>query len=400
MQTTSFRLFMMLFLDQPTAKRFLIGVWGGLAFSIAIILSTIGLMNGFEKALREGLKASSGDISMQVRQGFLNFNIGHARSLEELGIKDYSPLLQTESFLIANDESKGVVVRGIEKNYGPIVGLDLDLPANSIAIGAEVGKLNNLKVGDEVVLAFGRGGNEFKNMPVLERFTISKIVEHGVYQKDQRSIYANLNEVQKILNINDRINLVALNIDRTHLGDKSEVEAIEEKIGELRGELEDEFYMRPYWREFSSLIQAAQTEKVMISIILQLIVVISIFNILAFIYFINEKKAKELFLFKALGLSKKAVGRLWLKLVLLIWGAACLLSLLFVFIFNWLLQNLSLFELPAEVYQMPRIKIEISSMEYLFVFALALVWILIITYYLLRKLRKASLLEGLRQEFA
>ena len=126
---------------------------------------------------------------------------------------------------------------------------------------------------------------------------------------------------------------------------------------------------------------------------------ISVFNVLAFIYFINEKKSKELFLFKALGLSRQAMNQLWIKLVFSLWVAAAFLAIGFVQFFRFLLGNVDLFELPSEVYHMPRIDLYISWTDYLLVFALALLWILLITYYLLRNLKNKSLLEGLRQEF-
>jgi ABC-type lipoprotein release transport system permease subunit len=138
----------------------------------------------------------------------------------------------------------------------------------------------------------------------------------------------------------------------------------------------------------------------MISLILQLVVIISVFNILAMIIFINEKKSKELFLFKALGISQKSMGHLWLELVMVIWGMACILSVFFIEFFKLLLAKLWLFELPSEVYFMPRLQLFLSWTDYAFVFILALVWIFIITYLLLKKLKKKSLLEGLRQEFA
>lgn len=94
------------------------------------------------------------------------------------------------------------------------------------------------------------------------------------------------------------------------------------------------------------------------------------------------------------------MNNLWIKLVILIWVAASVLAAIFVQIFRFMLLKLPFFELPAEVYHMPRIDIYLSASDYVMVFALALVWMLLITYYLLRKLRNKSLLEGLRQEFA
>lgn len=398
--SNNFQIFLLLFLDHATTRKFLVGVWVGLAFSIAVILSTVGIMDGFEKALRQGLKKSTGDVSMQSRYGFFQLNDKLKNELKDANVLDYATIVQTESFMIFNDESRGVVVKGVEENYGSIVNLPLKLSPRSVAIGIEISRFNKVNVGDEIVLAFGNGSAEFKNMPAISRFKVERIVNHGVYQKDSRMIYARLEDIQKSLGVSSRINMIAFNIDHTKLTPNNELKAIENKISELKLRFEPDFYFKPYWREFSSLIEAVQAEKVLISLILQLIVVISVFNVLAFIYFINEKKSKELFLFKALGLSRRAMNNLWLKLVVLIWFASSVLSMVFVQLFRYLLLNASFFKLPAEVYFLPKIDLYLSWLDYLMVFSLALLWILLITYYLLRKLKNKSLLEGLRQEFA
>jgi ABC-type lipoprotein release transport system permease subunit len=255
-------------------------------------------------------------------------------------------------------------------------------------------------IGDEIVMAFGRGNINLKSMPALERFRVSEIISHGIYQKDARLVYVRLEDVQRILELKDRVNLISFNIPSSANNDDENIEQIEKALPLIRENFGSDFYFKPYWKEFTSLIEAVKVEKFMISLILQLVVVISIFNILAFIIFINEKKSKELFLFKALGLSKEGMNSIWLRLVLIMWSASCLLSVLFVQIFKNILLHLSLFELPAEIYYMPRIELYLTWFDYLVVFALALVWIMLITFYLLKKLKQKNLLEGLRQEFA
>ena len=93
------------------------------------------------------------------------------------------------------------------------------------------------------------------------------------------------------------------------------------------------------------------------------------------------------------------MNQLWIKLVFCLWIAASVLAVLFVHLFRLMLLYLPFFELPVEVYHMPRIDIFLGWQDYALIFALALVWMLLITYYLLRKLKNKSLLEGLRQEF-
>jgi ABC-type lipoprotein release transport system permease subunit len=212
-------------------------------------------------------------------------------------------------------------------------------------------------------------------------------------------VYIRLGALQKILELNHYVNMISLNLPNDSKY-KDDIEKIETNIPILRKKFNSNFYFKPYWREFSSLLEAVKIEKVMIGLILQMVVVISIFNILAFIIFINEKKSKELFLFKALGLSRKAMNNLWMKLVFFIWGLSCLLAIVFVQIFKFCLLKLSVFELPSDIYYMPRIELYLSWTDYLFVFGLTLVWIMLITFYLLRRLKQKSLLAGLRQEFA
>lgn len=398
-----FKLFLALFLDNPTTVKFALGVLIGMAFSIAVILSTMGIMDGFERALKLGLKKSVGDVAMYSRNGFFTFDEKLKNEFKKSKIKNFSALVQTESFLIFNEETHGVLVKGIDESYADVVSLPLKLNSNEIAIGSEIAKINQIQVGDEIVLAFGKGNVEVKSMPALLRFKVAEIINHGVYQKDARMVYARLDEVQKILELKNKVNMISFDVPReAHLkvNDDDDLKIIEDALVFYRQDFDSGFYFKPYWREFSSLLEAVKVEKVMISLILQMVVVISIFNILAFIIFINEKKSKELFLFKALGLSKKAMSDLWLQLVFLIWFLSCFLSIIFVQIFNLALLKLPLFDLPSEIYYMPRITIYLTYKDYLFVFILTLVWILIITYYLLRRLKQKSLLEGLRQEFA
>ena len=402
MKSQRFKLFLTLFLDNPTTVKFAIGVLAGMAFSIAVILSTMGIMDGFDRALKLGLKKSTGDVAMHSRNGFFYLDDSLRHKFDEKNIKIFSGLVQTESFLIYDEDARGVLVKGIDDSYAEVVGLPLKLESHQVAIGSEIAKVNNISVGNEIVLAFGKGNTEIKSMPALERFKVSEIINHGIYQKDSRMVYIRLDEAQRILDLGNKINMVSFNIPTLKLENTSqdELKNIEESIVNLRQYFGSDYYFKPYWREFSSLLEAVKVEKVMISLILQMVVVISIFNILAFIIFINEKKAKELFLFKALGLSKKAMSDLWMQLVLLIWGLSCVISLGFVQIFKFALLKHSLFELPSEIYYMPRIELYLNYKDYLFVFSLALVWIMIITYYLLRRLKQKSLLDGLRQEFA
>ena len=69
MKSQRFKLFLTLFMDNSTTIKFAVGVLVGMAFSISVILSTIGIMDGFQRALKFGLKKSVGEIVMNSEGG-------------------------------------------------------------------------------------------------------------------------------------------------------------------------------------------------------------------------------------------------------------------------------------------------------------------------------------------
>lgn len=393
-------LFLSLFTDSKSGKRFFVGVILGLSFSIAVILSTIGIMDGFERSLRQGLKKASGDLTINSRTGFFHFSKEMESTLTEVHIEKFSALVQTESFLVYKNNSQGVLIRAINDSYKELVGLDLLLNRHEAAIGSEIAKAYKINVGENIVLSFGKGNGELKSLPSLHSFRVAKIIEHGIYQKDSRIVYLKLSDVQEILELDEKVNMISLKIDPLEYLDKDEELVYKSKIDSLNKNLSEDFYVRAYWRDFSSILSAVKVEKVMISIILQTVVVVSIFNVLAFIIFTSESKSREIFLFKALGMSQKMIVRMWFKLIVFIWATACFCSIFLVQIFKIILQKISLFKLPAEIYYMPRLDLYISTKDYLLVFLLAFIWISLMTFILLLKIQKKPLLAGLRQEFA
>ena len=84
-------------------------------------------------------------------------------------------------------------------------------------------------------------------------------------------------------------------------------------IDKSRKVLGPQFFLGPYWEEFQPLLEAVKHEKFIITLILQLVVIISIFNVVAFIFFVNEKKSKEIFLPVIIGLVVLGAGFYFIK---------------------------------------------------------------------------------------
>ncbi len=385
----------LIFFRDKTSIKFLVGVIIGLGFSISVILGTIGIMNGFETALKTYLRQSSGDILISSHDGPFDVDARLKRVMTDNSVIDYSPVRQIEAFVIANGSAKGIIVWGIHHDsFIKVFDLPMkDLKANEVAIGFELAKNLAVKEGDEITIAFAHGNKEHKDLPLLTKFVVSHIVKHGIYQKDLRMVYVSstfLNEIQD----SDKVNLLALNVK-----DKS-LEGIDEYVKKMQQSLAGYYYVRPFWDEYSTLLKAVQVEKFMIGTILQIVVVVAVFNLIAFIIFINEKKAREIFLLRALGLSNRSLYRVWPFVLLAIWMLSSIISIPMIFFFDYLLHSWSLFELPGNIYALGRLSVELSLYDYGKVFIFSLCWIILISLPLLYRLANKKIAHALRKEFS
>lgn len=392
-------------LTEKASLKFAVGVVFGLSFSITVILSTIGIMDGFDKTLKRALKQATGDIIFYSRDGFFEIGSKVQRELDVLGIKDVAPIVQTEAFVLFNEQSKGILIKGIEpKSFGKVTGIKVEPGESDIYLGKEIFKNFGLKIGDEVVLAMAGGNKDVEGLPSLYPFIVKGTVEHGIYQKDLRQAYVNRDRLQQLLSLDGKVNLVSLKLPAEVLPENKDSEMFTDRVEDYQLRLFDRlgfgYIVKPFWHEFATLIEAVQIEKAMIGLILQLVVIISIFNVLAFVIFLNERKSRELFLFKALGLSQARMNRIWLGMISLIWILSCAFSMVLVQVVDWLLGNLSLFQLPGDVYYIGRISIILNVWDYILVFGATYLWLFLMAAFGLFRIKKQSILKGLRKEFA
>lgn len=304
---TFLTIFRSLVQDKGSGK-FAIGVLIGLAFSISAILGTIGIMDGFEAAMERNLRRAKGDLYFYSQSGFFEFDETFDETLKDIEIERYSPFVQTEGFAISGDVSKGVLIKGVERDsFFKVTGLDLKIKPGSIAIGKELAGKLSLKVGDGVTLAFANGNEQFKGLPLLERFNVAQLVDHGIYQHDLRMAYLPRSQLQQLLDVGNKVNVVTLDIsgEEYEKNPTAFKDRVQLSAKEVRLSFPPEFRVRPFWQEFGTLLEAVKIEKLIIGLILQLIVVVSVFNVIAFVIFLNERKARDIFLFKALGMRDR-----------------------------------------------------------------------------------------------
>ena len=384
-------IFLNTLLFRPSSLGLALVVSLGLGLSEAVILTTAGLMDGFDKTLREGLRHSGGDISLHSRRGFFPLDNRLEETLRGAYATAVTGLLVSEGLALHGDRVKGVLVRGIEgESFGKTVGLSANPRPGDIVIGSELARFFGVSPGDTLALSLMGGGRDLGDLPTLRSFRIESIRDHGIYEQNLRFVYASRSELQEIMGIGNQVNTVLV---------KSALEDVDQVVKEMEHSLGDKFSVRPFWSDFSILLRAVRVEKFMIGLILQIIVLIAAFNVMAYMIFLGERGSREIFLFRALGLSRGCVMGAWFSLVLFLWVLSCLFAFVFYQMMKYGIENLPFLALPSEVYHLSNLKLFLSPANYGWVFSLGLGWMVLVTWISFWRMGKGPLIRGLREKF-
>ena len=366
-------------------------------FSICVILCTFGLMDGFDYLLKTGLRHSSGDILITHKQGFFHSReVERALSANTVGTK----VIQTEAFAIFEGKSRGVLVRGVDpESFTRVTGIDVGQVAQGIVLGSELAKSLEVSVGQEVALTMGTGNDSSEMLPSVKAFVVKGIVSHGIYQKDSRFLYIDRKLLSEFVGVGEKINLFLVGLPK--LDPKNpELGIVSREVHDLGSALESEFRIKPYWDEYDFLIEAVEVEKLSISLILQLIVVVAVFNIVAFVIYVMEKKSQDFFFLRAVGLSLKELMRFWFISVIIVWSVSCVGAYLLSHVFNWSLAHLSIFQIPGEIYVLSKLQLRLNPLAHVTVYSVSLLWILGAAAVGYLRIRNRPIIQGLRQEFS
>ena len=382
-----------IFFDQANIWRLMILSVFGYAFSLSVILSTIGIMDGFVSSLKSGLKLASGDAILTHKSGFFEMDDDTLQELQFHGVKHLASLLQAEAFAVSSSQSQGVLVRDIDvEDFSLVTGLKFNLRADEdIVLGESLAQRWKLAIGDDFTLMIARGGPG--ELPQLLRLKVSGLVRHGIHEKDMRFVYVKKSILQELLKVGTRSNMALLVLRESSHFD------LADHIRELGFSMGTSWIVKASWQEFSSLLEAVEVEKRSIAIVLQLIVVVAVFNIAAFLVSLRSRKLREFFLLRAFGMPLKKLYFFSFILLSFLWALSCVVAVYLVKVFDFTLQHASFLQIPGEIYVIDRLKVLLSFNNYALVFSLAFVWMMILGFYGLMKLRHQTLIAGLRQEF-
>ena len=378
----------------------------GIMLGVAILIIVMSVMNGFKKDLTDKILGLNPHVVIQPNSFQIDDNYISRLKKDFKDIK-ISKTFSGEGIVIVNDQAKGVILKGVEKNEKNITKFFDDflstgnlnnLNNNKVFIGSELAYNLKLKEGDNVnLMTSSFVGTPLGNLPKQENFEVAGVFNTGFVEFDQNIIFLNIKDALSIFDKKKQDQNIEIYLD-----DPLDADMYKKKIQKL-----NENYFIYTWADLNkSLFSALKVERNVMFIILSLIIVVAAFNIISGLTILIKNKTKEIAILKTLGFSNQSIKKTFFLTGLTIGFFATLsgiiLGVLFsiniekVRIFLSTVFNLEIF--PSDIYFLDKLPYEININSILLVFIISLVISAIASYLPANKISKMNTFRALRYE--
>jgi len=372
----------------------------GIMVGVAALITVISVMTGFSSYMQDRILGTTSHILITGVGGIEDAQDVVTRVLDLDDVVAAAPYVMGQSLLKVEGDVTGVVVRGIDPVQEAGV-TDLagnmtrgsleDLDDEGIVIGVELARQRGLRVGDQLTLVSpSEISTPFGMVPLMERFTVKGVFDTGMYEYDTGLVLVTTSAAQTFFDLGETVTGVAVKTDDIYM--------THEIAQSIQGELGQSFWVRD-WREMNqNLFSALKLEKITMFIILVLIIVVAAFNIIGTLILVVMEKGREIAILKAMGATRKNIGRIFMLEGLIIGLGGTTLGLALGLGLCYILANYQFVELPASVYYVTTLPVKVQLLDVAAICLAALAVSFTATVYPARRASLLNPVEILRYE--
>ena len=380
----------------------------GMAIGVASLVVSMAVFSGYESTLERTVQDAVGHLIV--------FRRGNASQAEMMG--DLEPLLKgkvaetpfvyAEAILAHKGKISGVAVEGVDTaSVNHVLNLSSRLVAGTMEIdggeadapiGAVIGKgiaeKFGLKVGDEfrIVVPLSAEFQSASFRPKLGKFRVTGVINYGRYDFDSRYVVVPIQRLQQFVEIGSRVTGYRIRLQDPYKA-REVATAISMKFGA-------NYWARDWLDVNRNLFEASRLEKAVLFFVLMILVVAAAFNIANTLFISVVKRYRDISVLKTLGAKDRLVRHIFTAQGLIVGATGASLGivtgLLLCRLVEWAQRRWKL--IPAEVYKLDHIDLEVRSMDLWLILGAALVMCYLATVVPARRGAKISPVEGLRYE--
>jgi lipoprotein-releasing system permease protein len=230
-------------------------------------------------------------------------------------VKNANRIIENQVMLMANNNSSGAAIKGIEKDdiktkdkiYSGIKN-EFDFNDNEILLGNSLLNKLGVFIGDNVkVISPELNSTLIGVIPRIKTYKIVGIFSSGMYEYDAGVVFIPLKTAQKHFSMGNKVSGIEIYLDRLDLTKQT----LNTLIVKLSDNGFNNLKIMDWQNSNAEFIGALDVERNVMFIILTLIILVATFNIVSSLTMLVNDKLQQIALMRTIGFTKQSVMRIF-----------------------------------------------------------------------------------------
>jgi lipoprotein-releasing system permease protein len=374
----------------------------GIAMGVAAFIVALAVSNGFRDEMRNKILQGTAHINVLRNDGY---PISEPASLttkirQVAGVISASPTTYDGALVRGSKSSGYAVLRGIESNSAEAVSLGQWLEAGSLFDKTATGNEPEAVVGRDLANRLGLVvGQVFQIVPAdsasnsanlqSRRLRVSGIFRSGLFEYDSTWIYLPLETVTAFTGENHSAAIISVQV--------RDIDDVKRQSEEIKKTLGVSYNTIDWQQANQPLFSALALERRMGLLIIGLIIAIAALNITTMLILVVIERRRDIAILNALGAMRKAVMLIFVIVGAIVGMVGALSGIVIGVVACAIVNHYKLVSLPADVYSISNVPLNLRFSEVLFAGVIAFVLSVLATIYPARAAAKMRSVETLRE---
>jgi lipoprotein-releasing system permease protein len=387
---------------------------GGVIIGVSALILIIGVMNGLQKDLREKILIGSPDVRVLTYGEDLAMSGWDSvvKIVEKTpGVVAAAPFVHTQAGISAGHTyAEGVFAMGIvppkpglrevtsirqTARGGDFSFRDAHGGREGVVLGSRLATRLNIAVGADSVTLMSLGSAKISPVtgtfvPNIRKYEVTGIFETGMYEYDNSYVIMALPAAQDLAQLGKAV--TGIEVKTVNRWEAPRVARL------LADTLGFPYRTEDWQQQNSSLFQALKLEKLGMTVILLLIVLVAAFNIVSTLTMVVTDKTREIGILKTMGMSARSVKRIFFAQGIVIGLVGTLGGLVLGLAAAIAVDQLRLIPLDPAVYFIDHLPIDTRPLDVALIIVASLAIAAVATLYPARQAARLYPVEAIRHE--